>query len=125
MKKLLFLIAASLFVFSGLYAAEGLTERSTLNKDNSEQTIKEIKNHAGFKTLDKKEFKKLKKEFKKELRQKRSIKENISNMLLFGALLLVGGLLLYLIVTGAPWIGIAVMIVGVLLLIYGALTKFF
>jgi hypothetical protein len=125
MKKLLVLILASLFIFSGVYAADGFSDIPVDKKEKTELKIKDLKKQTDLKKADKKEYKKLIKENRKKFKKKRSFLESLSNMLLVGGILIIGGLLLYLIVAGAPWLGIAVMIVGVLLLIYGALTKFF
>jgi F0F1-type ATP synthase assembly protein I len=96
MKKFLFLIVASLFIFSGVFGAESLTESIAVEKENRKQKV----------------------EFSVEKAQK-----DIDQIV--GGILLIGGLLLYLIVGAAPWLGIIVMVIGIVLLLYGALKKFF
>ena len=74
-----------------------------------------------------------KKGFFQRRKEKRKLKkfiiENIealmSSMLLVGVGLLIFGLLLYLVVTQAAWLGIAVMVIGLLLVLYGVLKMFF
>ncbi len=56
---------------------------------------------------------------------KKRLKTAVSSMVLVGGALMVFGLLLYLVVTNALWLGIAVMVLGFLILLYGLLQQFF
>ena len=130
MKKVLFLSVLSLFVFSGVFGAESLADENKLNQEQFEnelikKNIDEEKLIIQTDKIDRKELKKIRKNNRKLIKDKKRIKNTISSMILVGAGLMVFGLLLYLVVTSALWLGIAVMVIGLVLLLYGVLQKFF
>ena len=131
MRKILFLIATFLFVSVGAYASEGEVagdkkisqEKQTVNIEKQKSAKKNFKLLKG---ANKKEnfFQKLKKvrKIKKELKKNQTA---MGKMMMAGLGLLLGGLLLYLIVTSAPILGIIVMVLGLVILLYAVLKKFF
>lgn len=130
MKKVFLLLVMSLFIYSGIYSAESFTDENKLNQKQIENEV--TKNNDDTEKMiiqtdkiSKKEFKKIKRNNRKLIKNKKRIKNTMSSMLLVGAGLLVFGLLLYLVVTSATWLGIAVMVIGLVLLLYGVLKKFF
>lgn len=130
MKKVFLLLVMSLFIYSGVFSAESFTDENKLNQKQIENEV--TKNNGDTEKLiiktekiSKKEFKKIKRNNRKLIKDKKRIKNAMSSMLLVGAGLLVFGLLLYLVVTSATWLGIAVMVIGLVLLLYGVLKKFF
>ena len=126
MKKVLFLIVASLFIFSGVYGAEGLADENNNSNDQVEYSLEKAqKDIENAKKLDKKELRKLKKAEKKKLKKQKRIMQILNNMMMVGLGILILGLLLYLIVSSAPILGIIVMIIGIVLLLYAALKQFF
>lgn len=126
MKKILLLIVASLFIYSGAFAVESVVEKNKENKEQIENSLDNAgKQIIQAKKLNKKELRKFRKENRKEFKDRKNIKEVLSNMLMVGGIIMLAGLLLFLIVTNATWLGIAVMVVGLVLLLYGALQKFF
>jgi len=127
MKKILFLSVLSIFVFSGVFGAEGQSDES---KNNQEQFKNElVKNNIDAEKeiiqTDKIDKKIIRKNRRDIIKNKKRIKKTLNNMLLVGGGLMVLGLILYLIVTQAAFIGIAVMVLGLVLLLYGVLKKFF
>lgn len=127
MKKVLFLIVASLFIFSGAFAAEGVADDNVKAEKKAELSIEKAKkDFTQTKKIDRKELRKFKKEFKKKIKQRKKIhkiKDVLNNMLMVGLGILILGLLLYLITVG--WLGIAVMVIGLVLLLYGVLKQYF
>lgn len=120
----------SLFIFSGVFAADSMTDENSFNQEQPESEVI-VKNIDSDKLitktdkLDRKELKKFRKENRKLIKDKKRIKKTMNTMLLVGAVLMGFGLLLYLVVTSALWLGIAVMVLGLVLLLYGVLKKFF
>ena len=130
MKKILLLILAALFISTGSFAVESVVDDTKHTKDQiSERPVQDLdqtkKEFVKKFKAKKKAYKQLIKNKVDKIKERKSIKQTMSNMLLVGALILVGGLLLYLIVSNAKWLGIAVMVVGLVLLLYGALKRFF
>ncbi len=130
MKKVLFLLVLSLFVFSGAFGVETMSDENDINQEQAENEVSPNNNKVK-KLINKthkvvrKEFKKIRKEYRKFIKDKKRIKNTMNTMLLVGAVLMGFGLLLYLIVSNAMWLGIAVMVLGLVLLLYGVLQKFF
>lgn len=132
MKKVLFLLVLSLFVFSGAFGAESMSDENNINQEQAENEMIPKNNDTDTEKLiiktdkvDRKVFKKIRKEYRKFIKDKKGIKKTLNSMLLVGAVLMGFGLLLYLIVQNAIWLGIAVMVLGLVLLLYGVLQKFF
>ena len=128
MKKLFFLIVMCFFVFSGIQAADRNSDIQKLKQETVvNDQIQTVENNTfdfqQTEKMSKKEFRKFKKELKQEKRK--FFKTDDTTMMLVGAGLLIFGLLLYLVVTTAAWLGIAVMVLGLVLLLYGVLKRFF
>mgnify|MGYP001557350987 CR=1 FL=1 len=128
MKKLFFLIIMSLFIISNTQAADSNPDNIEMNQEtvltDIDQNIQDGDEMIPLQEkLSKKEFRKYKRDLKKEI--KRILKTLDTTMMLVGAGLLIFGLLLYLVVTSATWLGIAVMVLGLVLLLYGVLKRFF
>jgi len=128
MKKLFLLVVMSFFIYSASFSADSNPEVNNVFQETIEKDLqkskdcleKDTKNSHKF---SKKEFRKKRKDLKKEI--KRLLKTDDTTMILVGAGLLIFGLLLYLVVTSALWLGIAVMVLGLVLLLYGVLKRFF
>jgi Flp pilus assembly protein TadB len=127
MKKLFFLTLTALFIFSGLQAADSYTDEVQNSQEivvnDIEQTADDAPKLIQSEKFSKKEFRKFRKDAKKEI--KNILKTHDSTMMLVGGAIMIFGLLLYLVVTSATWLGIAVMVIGLLLLLYGLLKRFF
>ena len=126
MKKILLLFAAFLFVSFAMFASEGEIEKSKNEKQNvsyekqtpaeksSKQLKKENKKLTFFQKV--KQIRKIKKELKKS-------QTAMGPMMMVGLGLLLGGLIIFLI--DVPLVGTVIMILGVVLLLYAVLKKFF
>jgi F0F1-type ATP synthase assembly protein I len=130
-KKILFFVFIMFLSSSVIFAVEKNPEnQSPAEAGNKVEQKREQQSQAQLPVFEKKNEKKGFFQKRKERRAaKKFIKENaealMSSMILVGAGLLIFGLLLYLVVTSAVWLGIAVMILGLVLLLYGVLTQFF
>ena len=129
MRKISLLITAFLFISVEIFTSEGQVGEKDCNVQQ-EQTAdfegqksaeknfkffnKKKKKSSFFKTF--KEIRKIKKELKKD-------QTAMDNMMLVGLALIVGGLIIHLI--GVPLVGQIVMIIGVVILLYAILKKFF
>lgn len=130
-RKILFFVFIMFLSSSVIFAVEKNPEnQSPAEAGNKVEQKREQQSQAQLPVFEKKNEKKGFFQKRKERRAaKKFIKENaealMSSMILVGAGLLIFGLLLYLVVTSALWLGIAVMVLGLVLLLYGVLTQFF
>ena len=130
-RKILFFVSIMFLSSSVIFAVEKNPEnQSPAEAGNKVEQKREQQSQAQLPVFEKKNEKKGFFQKRKERRAaKKFIKENaealMSSMILVGAGLLIFGLLLYLVVTSALWLGIAVMVLGLVLLLYGVLTQFF
>jgi hypothetical protein len=129
-RKILFFAIIMLLSFSVIFAVEKNPEKEPADAQNKVEQKQAKQAQAPMPIFKKKSEKKGFFQKRKEIRAaKKFIKDNaealMSSMILVGAGLLIFGLLLYLVVTSALWLGIAVMVLGLVLLLYGVLTQFF
>jgi len=130
MRKILLLVATFLFVSFTAYASEGEIEKDINKATNEKQNVNSEKQKAAKKSLKlfKNNNKKL--NFFQKVRKIRKIKKELKKnqtamgmMMMVGIGLLLGGLIIFLI--GAEIIGTIIMILGLVLLLYAVLKKFF
>jgi hypothetical protein len=118
-----FCIPFLLFVF----AAYGLKAADTAPVIASRASLSIIENKGSEKPIQVEKINQSKNDLKKSdiKNLKKLFKTAVSSMVLVGGALMVFGLLLYLVVTNALWLGIAVMVLGFIILLYGVLQQFF
>ena len=130
MRKFLLLITAILFISVGAFASERQDDEKDCNIKQQSQTVdfkgqKSAKND--FKILNKKtERNSFFKTFKEVRKIKKELKKNqtaMDKMMLTGLALLLGGLIIHLI--GVPLVGTILMVIGVVILLYAILKKYF
>lgn len=133
MKRIILLVGVLFFVFGSLHAIE--SSPVAQNSGKQEVAVAKISKIGEMVKLSviekmavKRQFIKNRKAVKKMIKRlspDKKFASLMSSMLLVGILFMVAGLVLYLIVTNATWLGIAVMVLGLLLMLYAVLKQFF
>ncbi|MEA2043477.1 MAG: hypothetical protein U9N85_13130 [Bacteroidota bacterium] len=129
MRKILFVFSAVLFIAFGAYAADGQANKEQKTADKQQKSVQlgeqqqsPIHTYKSEQTEELNFFQKRKLLRKVKKFVKNHPGEVMLGMMAIGAIIMLGGLFLYILI---EILGKIVIVLGMVLLIYGALTTYF